>query len=99
MLVTGDRIFEKNEFFLSNFECAFCIISTLARNIGLRHLANNFCKSCRDEKKEETILNMLGTCPALYQKGNKYLGASCMHDREELSRIDIGGLSVSIQFS
>ena len=58
------------------------------RRIGLGHLANDFCRNCRDEEEDETVPHLLGTCPALCQRGVHY-----MDDLEELSRIDIGGIN------
>ena len=53
-----------------------------ARCIGLVHLANNFCRSCRDEEEEEAVPHVLGTKPALCQMRKKYLSAYYMDDLE-----------------
>ena len=47
------------------------IMGTHARRIGPGHLANDFCRSCRDEEEEETVPHLLGTCPALCQSRMK----------------------------
>ena len=50
-----------------------CIMHVHARRIGLGHLANDFCKSCRDEEKEETVTHQLDTCLVLCQRRMKYI--------------------------
>ena len=35
-----------------------CIMTSHVRRSGLGHLANDFCRSCRDEEEQETA----GTC-------------------------------------
>ena len=62
-----------------------------SRRIDLGHLANNFCRSCRDEE-EETVPYLPATCTDLYQR-RKYLGAYYMDGLEKLSRFDIGSLN------
>ena len=68
----------------------YCIMGILARRIGLGHLANVFCRSQRDEKEQETVPHLLGTCLALCQRRIKYLGTYHIDDVEELSKIVIG---------
>lgn len=36
-----------------------------ANRMGLGYITKDFCRSCRDEEKEENILHLLGTCAAL----------------------------------
>ena len=36
-----------------------CIMGTHARRIGFRHLANDFCRSYRDEEENKTIPHLL----------------------------------------
>ena len=76
-----------------------CIMSTHASRFGLRHLANDFFRSYRDEEEEDTVPQLLGTCSTLCQKRKKYLGANYMDDLEKLSRIDIGNLNRFIRSS
>ena len=64
------------------------IMHTHAKLIGLEHLANDFCRSFKDEEEEETVPHLLGTCQALCQRRKKYLSAYYMNDLDELSRID-----------
>ena len=54
------------------------------------HLANDFCKSCRDEEEEENV------APALCQRRMKYVSTNYVDDLEELSGIDIGSLNCFI---
>ena len=68
-----------------------CIMDIHGRRIGLGHFANVFCRSCRDEIKEETVPHLLGTCPALCQRR--------MNDLEELLVIDIASLNRFIRSS
>ena len=75
------------------------VITAHARRIGLGHLANDFCRSCRDVEEEETVPHLLGTCPAPYQRKRKYLGTYYIDDLEELSRINIGCLNRFIRSS
>ena len=51
-----------------------CIMGTHAWRIGIGHLANDFFRSCRDEEKEEAVLQLLGTCPAICQRRKKHIG-------------------------
>ena len=76
-----------------------CVMGTLERRIGVGHLANDFCRSCRDEEEEETVPHLLGTCPALCQRRKKYLDAYYMDNLKELSRIDTGSLNRFIRSS
>ena len=48
-----------------------CIMGAHMRYIGLGHLANDFCKNCRDEEEEETASQLLGTYPTLCQRRMK----------------------------
>ena len=41
-----------------------CIMGTHARLIGLGHLANDFCRSYRDEEEEKTVTQLLGGAEA-----------------------------------
>ena len=56
----------------------YVALGTHARCIGLKQLANDFCRSCGDEEEDKTILHLL--CP--YQE-----------ELDALSCIDIGSLS------
>ena len=38
-----------------------CIMGTHVRRIDRRHLANNFCRSCRYEEEDETVPYLLRT--------------------------------------
>ena len=67
-----------------------CITCMHVRRIDLLQLANDFCKSCNDEKEEETLLHLVGTCSVLCCAYN-------MYDLEELS--GIGSLSSFIKSS
>ena len=40
-----------------------CLIGQHAKRLGL--FSNDFCRSCRDEKEEESIPHLLCNCPAL----------------------------------
>ena len=35
--------------------------------------ANNFCSSCRDKEEYETVLHLLGKCPAPFQRERSVL--------------------------
>ena len=70
-----------------------------ARRIGLEHLANDFYRNRRDEQEEETVPQLLGTCPALCQRIRKYLGTYHIDDLKELLGIDIGSLNRFIRCS
>ena len=72
---------------------------TYANCIGLGHLANNFCRSCRDEEEEETFPHWLGTYPTLCQRRRKYLGTYNIDDLEDLSRIEISSINRFIRRS
>ena len=63
-----------------------CIIGTL---IGIGHLANDFCRSCGDEEKDETILHLLCTWPALGLRRKRHRGSYYMEGLDELSCMDI----------
>ena len=63
-----------------------------ARRIGVGHLANAFFISCRDEVEEETVLDLLGTCPAVCQKRTRHLDAYYIDFLGDLSKIDVGSL-------
>ena len=63
------------------------MLSTHASRIALRHLANDFCRSCKDEKERETVTHLLGTCPALCQRRMKYMSTYYVDDQEEVSEI------------
>ena len=52
-----------------------CIMGTHAKRLSLGHFANDFCRRCRDEEEEETVLHLAGTCPNLCKRRRKYLGA------------------------
>ena len=58
-------------------------IGTNVKLIGLGHLANDFCRSCGDEEKDETILHLLCTWHVLGQR--RHLGAYIMQQLDELS--------------
>ena len=45
-----------------------CIMDTHTNHICLRLMTNEFCKSCRDEKKEEIVFHLLDICSALCLK-------------------------------
>ena len=48
---------------------------TIWEAIGLGRFVNDFCRNCGDEKEEETIIHLLGTCPVLGRRGKKFLGS------------------------
>ena len=52
-----------------------CIIGIDSWRIGVGHLTNNFYRTPRDAEEEETLLHLLGTCPALYQRRKRHLCA------------------------
>ena len=54
----------------------YCIMSVHARPIGLGNLADDFCRSCKNEEEKGTILLLLGTCPALCQRRKRDLGGT-----------------------
>ena len=66
---------------------------TTVHFIGPVNFANDFCRRCRNKEKDESVLQLLGICPALCQRRNKHLGAYHMDDFNELSTIDIGSLN------
>ena len=68
------------------------VVMAQARRISLGHLAINFCRSCTDEEEEETVLYLLGTCPALCYSRKIHLGAYYIHNLSNLSNIDIDSL-------
>ena len=70
-----------------------------ARRIYRGHFANDFCRSCRGEKEDESVIHLLSTCPGLCQKIMKYMGTYYMNDLGELSRSDIGSLNRFIRSS
>ena len=43
-----------------------CILNTRARRIDLERPANDFCRSSREEKEDETVPHLLSTNPALF---------------------------------
>ena len=69
--------------------CTHRRLSGFARSIDLEQLAIGFCRSCRDEEDEQSVLQLLCICQVLCQRRNKYLGAYYMDFLEKLSRIDI----------
>ena len=76
-----------NEYFLY-----FCKFSKFFKVfIFIRYLKNKFCRSCRD--KEETVLHLLGTCPALCKRTKRYLGAYYTDDLSDMLNIDFRSLS------
>ena len=38
--------------------------------IGFEHISNEFCSRCRGKEIEETVLHILGSCPAPCQRSN-----------------------------
>ena len=70
-----------------------CIIGPHARRIGLVYLANDFCRSCGDDKKNEIIFRLLCTCPAIGRRRKAYLSAYYMEHLDGLSCMDIDSLS------
>ena len=38
-----------------------CIMGLHARRIGLGHLVNDFCRSCRDKEEKESVIHLLDT--------------------------------------
>lgn len=56
---------------------------------SLGHLTNDFYRSYRNDEEEETILHLLGKCPALSLGKNKNLGVN-IEDLSELSCADVG---------
>ena len=69
-----------------------CITGTHAWRIDLGHLANDFCRSCRGEEANETILHLMCTCPVLGRRRKRDLGAYSMEDVDELLCMYIGSL-------
>lgn len=47
---------------LGNITTGLC---TMRIDIDLGHLENDFCRNCRDEEEEKTVLYLLVTCLAL----------------------------------
>ena len=44
------------------------LIGTHSKVMDLWHLTYDFCRSCRDEEEKESVLHLLGTCPAPSKK-------------------------------
>ena len=57
------------------------------------HLANDFCRSCSEEKEEEIVTHLLGTYRAIRQRRKRRLGAYYIDDQSDLLKIDFGSLS------
>ena len=79
-----------------------CIMGTHARRIDLGHLANDFCRSCRDVEgmgREGGYPSLAGYIPGFFQRGRKYLLNYYIDNLKELSRIDIGSLNRFIRSS
>ena len=70
-----------------------------ARHVGLRHPANDFSKSCRDEIENETVLNLSVTRPVLCKRSKIFFAAYRMDKLEKLPRLDIDSLSRFIRSS
>ena len=47
------------------------ILGTQLIHIGVDPLANDFCRSCREEEIEKTLHHLLGTGPTIYRMGKK----------------------------
>ena len=65
-----------------------CIMGVHVRRIAVERPANDCCRSCRDDEKEETEL-----CPALCQRRRRYLDAYNIDDLSGLLKFDVGSLS------
>ena len=63
-----------------------------AGRIGLEHHANDFCRSCRDKKEDETVLQLLETFPTICKRKKGQLRAYCNSDLVDLFNIDFGSL-------
>jgi len=70
-----------------------CILGAHAKKIGLGHLTNDFCRSCRDEEEEETIIHLLCTCPALSRNRKKHLGFYNSNYLSDIAKVGIRQLS------
>nr|pir hypothetical protein - fruit fly (Drosophila miranda) transposon TRIM [Drosophila miranda] len=70
-------------------------IGTHASRLSIPH--NDFCRSCRDEEEEESVLHFFCHCPALGNRRLRILGAAFLADISGLSEIKPGTLSKYIQ--
>ena len=57
------------------------VMGTHARRIG------DFCRNCRDEEKDKTVIHLLGTCPALCQWRKRRFGAYYMDTTYYLEKL------------
>ena len=65
------------------------LIGTHSKVMGLGHLTNDFCRSCRDEEEEESVLHLLGTCPALSKKRKDLFGFYFSNNLSDFDNINI----------
>jgi ribonuclease HI len=64
-----------------------CLMGNHARRLGV--FSHDYCRGCRDEEEEETILHYLCTCPSLAQHRLNYLGTRILCDLTDLSRVSV----------
>ena len=76
-----------------------CMIGAHSKRLGLKHLTNDFCRSCRDEEEEETILHFLGSCPALCKTRKELFGFYFTDNLSDFEKADISSLSSYIERS